>query len=55
MGKLKKNLSQLEAVKIKEIRKVRLREIRKYDIKIKTLKVVIEELKKRVAAVAAKV
>ena len=53
----KKNLSRLEAIKSKEIRKARYLERveREYNVRIKTLKIVIGELKKMVAAIAAKV
>ena len=54
---LRKDLSQLEASKDKDISNFRHWERleRKYSIRVKRLNVVIEELKQRIAAVAAKV
>ena len=54
---LKKDLSQLEASKDKGISKFghRGRLEKKYSIRIKRLNVVIEELKRRITAIAAKV
>jgi len=54
---LRKDLSQLEASKNKEISNLRHwgRLERKYGIRVKTLNVVIEELKQRIVAIAAKV
>ena len=54
---LRKDLSQLEASKDKVISNFRLWEIleRKYSIRVKRLNVVIEELKQRITAIAAKV
>ena len=54
---LKKDLSQLEASKDKDISNVRHWERleRKYSIRVKRLNVVIEELKQRTTAIAAKV
>ena len=54
---LKKDLSQLESSKDKEVSIVRHWQTleRKYNIRVKTLGVVIEELKQRIVAVAAKV
>ena len=54
---LRKNLSQLEASKDKDISYFRHWERleRKYSIRVKSLNVVIEELKQRIAAIAAKV
>ena len=54
---LKKDLSQLEASKDKNISNFRHWERleRKYSIRIKILNLVIEELKKRITAIAAKV
>ena len=55
--KLRKDLSQLEAPKDKGISNFRHWEIleRKYSIRVKRLNVVIEELKQRITAIAAKV
>ena len=55
--KLKKDLSQLEASKDKGIGNFRYCERleRKYSIRAKRLNVVIEELKQRITAIAAKV
>ena len=55
--KLKKDLSQLEASKNKDISNFRHWERleRKYSIRVKRLNVVIEELKQRITAIAAKV
>ena len=57
MKELKKNLSQLEASKDKNISNFRHWERleRKYSIRVKRLNVVIEELKQRITAVATKV
>ena len=54
---LRRDLSQLEAVRSKEVGSLRQwgRLERKYDVNRKTLKVVIEELKQRVTATAAKI
>ena len=54
---LKKRLSQLESSKDKEVSKLRHWQAleRKYSIRLKTLSVVIEELKQRIVAIAAKV
>ena len=54
---LRKNLSQLESSKDKEISNVRHWQTldRKYSIRLKTLGVFIEELKRRIAAIALKV
>ena len=54
---LRKDLSQLEASKDKNISNFRHWERleRKYSIRIKILNLVIEELKKRITAIAAKV
>ena len=54
---LRKDLSQLEASKDKDISNFRYWERlkRKYSIRVKRLNVVIEELKQRIAAIAAKV
>ena len=54
---LRKDLSQLEASKDKDISNFRHWERleRKYSIRVKRLNVVIEELKQRIAAIAAKV
>ena len=54
---LRKYLSQLEASKDKDISNFRHWERleRKYSIRVKRLNVVIEELKQRIAAIAAKV
>ena len=54
---LRKNLSQLEALKDKGVSNFRHWERleRKYSIRIKRLNVVIEELKQRITAIAAKV
>ena len=54
---LRKDLSQQEASKDKDISNFRHLERldRKYSIRVKTLNVVIEELKKRITAIAAKV
>ena len=53
---LRKNLSQLEASKDKDISNFRHWERfeRKYSIRVKRLNVVIEELKQRITAIAAK-
>ena len=54
---LRKDLSQLESSKDKEVSNVRHWQTleRKYSIRVKTLSVVIEELKQRIVAIAAKV
>ena len=54
---LRKDLSQLETLKDKDISNFRhwQRLQRKYSIRVKRLNVVIEELKQRITAVAAKV
>ena len=54
---LRKDLSQLEASKDKDISNCRLWERleRKYSIRVKRLNVAIEELKERITAIAAKV
>ena len=54
---LRKDLSQLEASKDKDISNFRHWEKleRKYSIRVKRLNVVIEELKQRITAIAAKV
>ena len=54
---LRKDLSQLEASKDKDISNFRHWERleRKYSIRVKRLNVVIEELKHRITAIAAKV
>ena len=54
---LRKDLSQLEASKDKDISNCRHCEglERKYSIRVKELNVVIEELKQRITAIAAKV
>ena len=54
---LRKNLSQLEGSKDKDISNFRHWEKleRKYSIRVKRLNVVIEELKQRLIAIAAKV
>ena len=54
---LRKDLIQLEASKDKDISNFRnwLRLERKYSIRVKRLNVVIEELKQRITAIAAKV
>ena len=54
---LRKDLSQLEASKDKDISNFRHRERleRKYSIRVKTRNVVIPELKQRITAIAAKV
>ena len=54
---LRKDLSQLEASKDKDISNFRhwKRSERKYSIRVKRLNVVIEELKQRITAIAAKV
>ena len=54
---LSKDLSQLEASKDKDISNLRHKERlkRKYSIRVKRLNVVIEELKQRINAIAAKV
>ena len=54
---LRKDLSQLEAPKDKDISNFRHWERleRKYSIRVKKLNVVIEELKQRITAIAAKV
>ena len=53
----RKDLSQLESSKDKEVSSVRHWQTleRKYSIRSKTLSVVIEELKQRIVAIAAKV
>ena len=55
--KLRKDLSQLEGSKDKDISNFRYWERleRKYNIRVKRLDVVIEELKQRITAIAAKV
>ena len=52
-----KDFRQLESSKVKEVSNARLWQTlkRKYSIKFKTLNVVIEELKQRIVAIAAKV
>ena len=57
INELRKDLSQLEASKDKDISNFRHWERleRKYSIKVKRLNVVIEELKQRITAIAAKV
>ena len=57
MKELKKNLSQLEASKDKNISNFRhwQKLERKYRIRVKRVTVVIEELKQRITAIAAKV
>ena len=54
---LRKDLSQLEALKDKDISNFRhcKRLERKYSIRVKRLSVVIQELKQRITAIAAKV
>ena len=54
---LRKDLSQLEASRDKDISSFRhcKRLERKYSIRVKRLNVVIEELKQRITAIAAKV
>ena len=54
---LRKDLSQLEALKDKATSNFRQWERleRKYSIRVKRMNVVIEELKQRIAAIAAKV
>ena len=54
---LRKDLSQIEALKDKDISNFRQWEIleRKYSIRVKRLNVAIEELKQRITAIAAKV
>ena len=54
---LRKDLSQLQASKEKDISNLRHWERleRKYSIRVKRLKVVTEELKQRITAIAAKV
>ena len=54
---LRKDLSQLEALKDKDISNFRHWERleRKYSIRVKRLNVVIEELKQRITAIAVKV
>ena len=54
---LRKDLSQLEASKDKDISNFRHWERleRKYSIRIKRLNVVIEEMKQKITAIAAKV
>ena len=54
---LRKELSQLESSKDKEVSNRRHWQTleRKYSIRVKTLGVVIEELKQRIVAIAAKV
>ena len=54
---LRKELSQLESSKDKEVSNGRHWQTleRKYSIRVKTLGVVIEELKQRIVAIAAKV
>ena len=55
--KLRKDLSQLESSKDKEVSNVRHWQTlqRKYSIRLKTLGVAIEELKQRIVAISAKV
>ena len=57
MKELRKDLSQLEASKDKDISNFRhwKRSERKYSIRVKRLNVVIEELKQRITAIVAKV
>ena len=57
MKELRKDVSQLEASKDKDISNFRHQERleRKYSIRVKRLNVVIEELKQRITAIAAKV
>ena len=51
IGIIRQDLSQLELIKSKEARNTRQQRLeRKYDVRIKTLKVVIEEWKQRLAA-----
>ena len=54
---LKKNLSQLEPSKDKEVSNVRHCQTleRKYSIRVKALGIAVEELKRRIVAIAAKV
>ena len=54
---LRKDLSQLKSSKDKEVSNVRHWQTleRKYSIRLKTLNVIIEELKQRIVAIAAKV
>ena len=54
---LRKDLNQLESSKDKEVSKLRHWQTleRKYSIRLKTLSVVIEELKQKIVAIAAKV
>ena len=54
---LRKDLSQLESSKDKEVSNVRHSQTleRKYSIRVKTLAVAIEELNQRIVAIAAKV
>ena len=54
---MRKDLSQLESSKDKEVSNIRQWQTlqRKYSIRVKTLGVVIEELKQRIVAIAAKV
>ena len=54
---LRKDLSQLESSKDKEVSNARHWQTleRKYSIRLKTLNVIIEELKQRIVAIAAKV
>ena len=54
---IRKDLSQLEAPKDKDISNFRHSERleRKYNIRVKRLNVVVEELKQRITAIAAKV
>ena len=57
MKELRKDFSQLESSKDKEVSNVSHQQTleRKYNIRVKTLGVVIEELKQRILAIAAKV
>ena len=50
----RKNLSQLESSEDMEVRHWQTLE-RKYNIRVKTLSVIIEQLKQRIVAIAAKV
>ena len=50
----RKNLSQLESSEVMEVRHWQTLE-RKYNIRAKTLSVIIEQLKQRIVAIAAKV
>ena len=50
----RKNLSQLESSEVMEVRHWQTLE-RKYNIRVKTLSVIIEQLKQRIVAIAAKV